>query len=213
MTPQIEVAPSSIYGVNTAPTCSDANDPTTCTASTIAANPLQSFTAYATPAAVVDGTSTTGPVNCGTTTAASCSQSVSTMPRYICGYAWNGNLISDYTGSRNVSYEPNGTPHCCWAGDPLVPYGGGYQCAWCSAFTGCTYYTRDFELWPQGTRTVVPVLTSGQYWRVCLDVTTSAGKVSPTIPAWGEIMGTVVATTRCVPNNETPGSQFSVYRN
>lgn len=51
------------------------------------------------------------------------------------------------------------------------------------------------------------------YWRVCLQVITSSGAVtSATNPSWGS-QATVMAITRCVPNNEAYGSSFSVFNN
>ncbi|TAK77652.1 MAG: type II secretion system protein [Gammaproteobacteria bacterium] len=56
---------------------------------------------------------------------------------------------------------------------------------------------------------------TGKYWRVCLSVTTQKGTVSPgsssATNAWGAVEGTVMAVTRCAPQNETTGSSFSVW--
>lgn len=49
----------------------------------------------------------------------------------------------------------------------------------------------------------------GQYWRVCMQVITAKGPV-----VWDEttgMYGTVMALTRCQPNNEASGSSFDVW--
>lgn len=66
-----------------------------------------------------------------------------------------------------------------------------------------------------GAGNVIPA-DGTKYWRVCLSVTTSKGLVVPSSNAQGLNVGSVVAFTRCVPNNgqETPsGSQFDVWQN
>jgi hypothetical protein len=57
---------------------------------------------------------------------------------------------------------------------------------------------------------------SGNYWRVCLAVTTSSGDVS--IPGtgsmdnpWGQLTGTIMVMTRCMPDGENYGSDFTVW--
>lgn len=64
-------------------------------------------------------------------------------------------------------------------------------------------------------------LTSGTYWRVCLDVVTEKGRIGdvasePPPPAnptvWDINSGTVMVITRCVPNNEPTGSGFNVFQ-
>jgi hypothetical protein len=56
---------------------------------------------------------------------------------------------------------------------------------------------------------------NARYWRVCLAVSTPKGVVNPpTVDnAWGQLMGTVMVITRCVPGTETNGSNFTVYTN
>ncbi len=61
-------------------------------------------------------------------------------------------------------------------------------------------------------------LTSGTYWRVCLEVVTERGKIyqqtSGATPwsVWDSNSGTIMAITRCVPNNEPSGSGFNVFQ-
>ena len=59
---------------------------------------------------------------------------------------------------------------------------------------------------------------AGLYWRVCLDVVTENGRISlapnPTAnPNWNSASGTIMAVTRCVPNNEPAGSDFQYFLN
>lgn len=55
-----------------------------------------------------------------------------------------------------------------------------------------------------------PAGVSGlSYWRVCLDVVTERGRISGS--GWTASSGTIMAITRCVPNNEPSGSAFSVF--
>jgi hypothetical protein len=53
------------------------------------------------------------------------------------------------------------------------------------------------------------------YWRVCLSVSTDQGLVDPIGSATnqGMMMGSVVAITRCVPNqgNENPSGSINVW--
>lgn len=52
---------------------------------------------------------------------------------------------------------------------------------------------------------------NGQYWRVCLQVITSNGAInSITNPNWGS-EATIMAITRCVPNQEPFGTSFDVW--
>lgn len=51
---------------------------------------------------------------------------------------------------------------------------------------------------------------AGLYWRVCLEVWTDQGKISGI--NWKDTSGTVMAITRCVPNNEPRGSGFHVFQ-
>ncbi len=67
----------------------------------------------------------------------------------------------------------------------------------------------DMAAGPQSCNLSAP----GPYWRVCLQVITEKGEVtSVTNPQWGA-MTSLMALTRCVPNNEPSGSDFSVYTN
>jgi len=55
------------------------------------------------------------------------------------------------------------------------------------------------------------------YWRVCLSVRTEKGVVVPNSPNMnlqGQMMGTLIAITRCVPNNgaESPSGSINVYQ-
>jgi hypothetical protein len=53
--------------------------------------------------------------------------------------------------------------------------------------------------------------SSTLYWRVCLSVTTTKGVVSSTADAtWGQYT-TIMAITRCVPQSENAGSDFTVW--
>lgn len=54
-------------------------------------------------------------------------------------------------------------------------------------------------------------LSSGTYWRVCLDVVTEKGRIPSS--TWQLSSGTIMAITRCVPNNEPSGSGFGVFQN
>lgn len=54
-------------------------------------------------------------------------------------------------------------------------------------------------------------LPEGNYWRVCLSVSTQAGTASPTSTTWGEVVGTVMAVTRCAIQDEPSGSGFDVW--
>lgn len=64
---------------------------------------------------------------------------------------------------------------------------------------------------PSGTS--VPLPSGGTYWRVCLDVVTEKGRINNTPPSvWELTSGTIMAITRCVPNNEPSGSGFSVFK-
>lgn len=56
-------------------------------------------------------------------------------------------------------------------------------------------------------------ITSGNYYRVCLAVTTEKGQVVPASNPWGQLVGVVMAITRCAPTNENPGSGFTVWSN
>ena len=61
-------------------------------------------------------------------------------------------------------------------------------------------------------------ITSGKYWRVCLQVVTEKGPVSwgsdttagTTNSSWGEY-ATILAITRCTPQSEPTGSGFNVW--
>lgn len=56
---------------------------------------------------------------------------------------------------------------------------------------------------------------NGPYWRVCLYVNTERGQVNPSQGnGWvqGQAMGSVIAVTRCGPNNEPVGAQFQVWQ-
>ncbi|MDR3490510.1 MAG: type II secretion system protein [Gammaproteobacteria bacterium] len=51
-----------------------------------------------------------------------------------------------------------------------------------------------------------------KYWRVCLAVITEKGRIVPSAANQGRLMGSVMAITRCVPNNEAPvGSAINVW--
>jgi len=55
------------------------------------------------------------------------------------------------------------------------------------------------------------------YWRVCIAVSAdkSGSPITPTGPntnPWGQLMGTVMVLTRCVPAGESMGSGFDVYQ-
>jgi len=60
--------------------------------------------------------------------------------------------------------------------------------------------------------------TSGTFWRVCLDVVTEKGRIyqqtsGPTPwSVWDPNSGTIMAITRCLPNNEPAGSAFNVFQ-
>lgn len=54
--------------------------------------------------------------------------------------------------------------------------------------------------------------TSGTYWRVCLDVVTERGRIGDPGSEWKSSSGIIMAITRCVPNNEPPGSTFDVFQ-
>ena len=67
-----------------------------------------------------------------------------------------------------------------------------------------------------------PIAGGANYWRVCLSVSTEEGVVTPnnassgsaaTTGAWGQLVGVVMAVTRCVPNNGNTGSGFTVWSN
>lgn len=70
------------------------------------------------------------------------------------------------------------------------------------------------------TSTPTPITTDGtRYWRVCLSVVTDQGTLSPRTSVASEVqagmgMGSVVAITRCVPNNgtERPTGSVNVYQ-
>jgi general secretion pathway protein G len=52
-----------------------------------------------------------------------------------------------------------------------------------------------------------------RYWRVCIGVDTSNGRVYPTNNPWGQLMGTVLVFTRCAPLTENAkNSGFNVYQ-
>jgi type II secretory pathway pseudopilin PulG len=61
-----------------------------------------------------------------------------------------------------------------------------------------------------------PIMT-GKYWRVCLRVSTQVGDVDPRAmgggpdTTWGQSMGTLLVVTRCKPQNENIGSDFTVW--
>ncbi|EKD53792.1 MAG: hypothetical protein ACD_60C00153G0012 [uncultured bacterium] len=57
---------------------------------------------------------------------------------------------------------------------------------------------------PAGTR----------YWRVCLVVMTEAGRAYPAVDNYsqGKLIGSIMAMTRCVPNNETPSGALNVFQ-
>lgn len=66
-------------------------------------------------------------------------------------------------------------------------------------------------------------ITSGKYWRVCLTVFTDQGLVNLGAPNtgsgtdskifWAAAEGSIIATTRCVPQNEAVGSSVNVWGN
>lgn len=57
------------------------------------------------------------------------------------------------------------------------------------------------------------LLTTGTFWRVCLNVVTEKGTISSTPPSvWQYTSGTIMAITRCVPYNEPAGSGFNVFQ-
>lgn len=95
--------------------------------------------------------------------------------------------VGSPTASGSISVgDPVGTPSACTTSAP----------------TACTG--------------IVGAAGSGLYWRVCLDVVTekgrigSAGSVPPSV--WNLNSGTIMAITRCVPNNEPAGSDFTVFQ-
>jgi prepilin-type N-terminal cleavage/methylation domain-containing protein len=52
-----------------------------------------------------------------------------------------------------------------------------------------------------------------RYWRVCIGIDTSNGRVSPTTNIWGQLTGTVLVFTRCSPTTENnKNSGFNVYQ-
>lgn len=64
---------------------------------------------------------------------------------------------------------------------------------------------------------ITPVPLSGEYWRVCLSVTTAKGLIAPDQSAWGQLTGTILAITRCVPGtvsapSEPSGAGFNVWQ-
>lgn len=61
------------------------------------------------------------------------------------------------------------------------------------------------------TQNSLPSIPGG-YWRVCLEIETVKGRVTPNSPDWGNLSGSIMAITRCQPNNEgATTSQFNVW--
>lgn len=153
MIASIAVVPTSVTGANAAPQTPSAPSPTcnpkTQSGCTVQAFPITSYSAFATPAAQPDGSSSgpnSGPYSCQTMN----SGSPTPAPCY-------------------ADYDQNGAP----VGAPLK---------------------------------------GGSYWRVCLNVVTEAGVVTPNENTWGQLVGTMMAITRCInPTTEKKSSDFTVW--
>lgn len=102
--------------------------------------------------------------------------------------------ISSYTAYATLSTPPNGTPPNCNAGDGFNDN--------CASVTG-------------------GVSGTGNYWRVCLSVTTPRGRIMTSSMSDTANKGSIMAITRCrpgtstatPPNVEPTGSVFQVYHN
>ncbi len=61
-------------------------------------------------------------------------------------------------------------------------------------------------------QTCTQTISTGYYWRVCLAVSTKKGQVQPSSVAWGTVMGSVLAITRCAVQNEPTGAGWDVWQ-
>lgn len=125
--------------------------------------------------------------NC--TTVASCQPVANPITHYT-AYATKPNYLSDSS--------PKGPPSCNSPDNTAT----GVEC-WQTI---------------NGQQPVILPNDGRKYWRVCLAVDTDQGPVKPTgppgkNPVWGQIMGTVLTITKCVPPNEPSGSGFVVFDN
>lgn len=106
---------------------------------------------------------------------------------------------------RNVSVTPI-TQLAAYAKGPVELSGGGQLQNCYNTNTSACKKDRSGNM-----------IHSGEYWRVCLSVTSLNGRVNPDAEAWGKLVGSIVAMTRCVATNdsgavvEPTGSNFSVW--
>lgn len=92
--------------------------------------------------------------------------------------------------------------------------GGGPNSCTTGAPTPC-YTQYDSSGNPVGQ----PINDGRQYWRVCLSVVTEKGTVQPNASnsvanqiAWGQLMGNIMAMTRCSISGEPSGAGFTVWQ-
>ncbi len=136
------------------------------------------------PVAVAGVYKPNGPVSCSGTPLV-CTGPTSPVSSFT-AYAKGGNAAGDPVGA---SYASNGGPLECTTNN----------LRYCQTVQG-------LMMGPDGNK----------YWRVCLKVTTESGDVSLSASTIsdGKMQGSVVAMTRCVPNNgnESPSGSVDVFQ-
>lgn len=109
--------------------------------------------------------------------------------------------ISSYSAVATPSAKPDGTTSGANSGP--------YSCKTASTATPVPAPCyKDYDI--NGNPVGAPIAT-GEYWRVCLNIVTTAGAVAPDENTWGQLTGTVMAITRCIKPGEKTGSKFSVW--
>lgn len=103
--------------------------------------------------------------------------------------------------------------------DPVSPSPGPLDCAVKSTPANVACLKTYLDPGTGGSSTSFSTSDNIKYWRVCLMVMTEKGLVTPASAPnptqQGKMMGSIMAVTRCVPNNgnENPTGSFNVYQN
>lgn len=146
------------------------------------------------------------------------------VPQPTCPTGMTGEIIVAASDVKGVYDQPTctgSTPDTCTSPTvyPLTSYTafatgsypGNSQPAACSTGGDTNCYSTCSS--PGGKCSTSGSVVTGQFWRVCLQIVTSKGTVAPTTNIWGQLSGSVLVVTRCVPTNEPSGSDFTVWTN
>lgn len=133
------------------------------------------------------------------------------------------------TAVAGITEAPTGTncnannlQNCQIITQPVTSYIGYATALHTSAGTtpapnicGSTTTSADCLSDSNGTK-ITNAVAGDKYWRVCIGIDTSNGRVSPTggnSNPWGQLSGTVSVFTRCaLPNENSKNSGFNVYQ-